>query len=55
MEDVGCYFTEVDIPSGLEMGHAEVFYAGTGVLEDPVQNRLEGTELILFIVWLLRY
>ena len=37
MEDVGCYFTEDDIPSDLEMGDDEVFYAGTGVQEDPVQ------------------
>ena len=36
-EDVGCYFTEDDIPSDLEMGDEEVFYVGTGVQEDPVQ------------------
>ena len=37
MEDVGCYFTEDDIPSDLEMGDDEVFYAGTGTQGDPVQ------------------
>ena len=37
MEDVGCYFTEDDIPSDLEMGDDEVFYAGTGIQGDPVQ------------------
>ena len=31
MEDVGCYFTEDDIPSDLLMGDDEVFYAGTGI------------------------
>ena len=36
-EDVGCYFTEDDIPSDLEMGDDEVFYVGTGVQEDPLQ------------------
>ena len=33
MENVGCYFTENDIPSDLEMGDDEVFYAGTGIQE----------------------
>ena len=38
MEDVGCYFTEDDIPSDLKMGDDEMLYAGMGVQEDPVQR-----------------
>ena len=31
MENVGCYFNEDDIPSDLEMGDDEMFYAGTEI------------------------